>query len=203
MRCRCGHHSPCIEMRTSVTSRGALRTALVILDLISDYAYSGGERLLPQARQVATRAAQLRRRARRRGIPVIYVNDTRGRWESDQASFIRRCLDASPAAAGVVERILPGRDDYFMFKPRHSAFYATPLAELLYSLNIGTLVLTGITSHQCVLFTAIDAHVRGYAVVVARDAVAASSAEETRHALFILEHSIGARILGSRYIRFR
>ena len=189
-------------MRSSAPSRAPGRTALVILDLISDYEYPGGEGLLPHARKVARHAAQLRRRAKRRGVPVIYVNDTRGRWESDQAAFMRRCLDASPAAASVVERIMPGRDDYFMFKPRHSAFYATPLAELLYSHNAGTLVLTGITTHQCVLFTAIDAHVRGYSVIVARDAVAASSADETRHALFILERSIGARILGSRYIRF-
>lgn len=154
------------------------------------------------ARRIAPVVAGLRDRSRRSGSPVVYVNDTRDQWESDQSAFIARCLEASPAAAKLVTKILPEPEDFFMFKPRHSAFYATPLEPLLERLGSGTLVLTGVTSHQCVLFTAIDAHVRGFEVIVPRDGIAAASRVETGHALFVLEHSVGARVVNSRSIRF-
>lgn len=188
--------------RATRSGSRAERSALVILDLISDYAYPGGEELLASATRIARRIALLKRRARRSRTAVIYVNDTRGRWESDQTRFVRRCLEASPMAARVIETILPAADDYFIFKPRHSAFFATPLDELLQQLGVGTLLLSGLTAHQCVLFTAIDAHVRKYGIVVARDCVASMSPVETRHALFILERSTDARLVESRYIHF-
>jgi nicotinamidase-related amidase len=59
-----------------------------------------------------------------------------------------------------------------MFKPKHSAFFGT-------ALGVRRLVLTGMTSHQCVLFTARDAHVREYELIVPADCVAAGSREET------------------------
>ncbi len=178
-------------------------SALIILDMLSDYRYSGGMDLLPAAQRAARRIADLKRRLRTQRIPAIYVNDMHGHWESDQATFLRRCLEGPPQVASLIEKILPGPEDYFIFKPRHSAFFATPLQELLSSLAVNTLILTGLTSHQCVLFTAIDAHVRKINVTVARDCIAAASTAATRHALFILEHAVGAHVLESRYIRFR
>ena len=168
-------------MRTFSRYRGG--TALLILDLVSDYEYPKGAELLAAARRIAPFVARLRDRSRRHGSPVMYVNDTRDQWESDQSAFVGRCLDASPSVAKLITTILPAPEDFFMFKPRHSAFYATPLESLLDRLRIGTLILTGITSHQCVLSTAIDAHVRGFDVIVPRDGIAAASPVETRHAL--------------------
>jgi nicotinamidase-related amidase len=103
-----------------------------------------------------------------------------------------------------VDRLIePDLDrDYFMFKPRHSAFFGTPLQSLLGDLGIRRLVLTGITSHQCVLFTAMDAHVREYQLLVPADCVGAGSREETRHALYIAERALSARVAGSARLRF-
>lgn len=200
--CIASAFEPMNERRLSRSPARNDRTALLILDLISDYEYPGGKVLLPAALKIAKRTALLKQRARHNRAPVIYVNDTRGRWESDQTRFVRRCLEASPMAAAVIEAVMPAANDYFIFKPRHSAFYATPLDELLEQLKIRTVLLSGLTAHQCVLFTAIDAHVRRYGIVVARDCVAAMSPVETRHALFILEHSTDARLVESRYIHF-
>src|SRR3954463_4055335 len=149
------------------------RMALLILDLISDYQYPDADAIVPGAKRIARTIASLKARARRAGVPVIYVNDTRGHWESDQAKFIERCVNASKDAAEIVHTLLPTPEDYFLFKPRHSAFYATSLTELLSQLNISSLLLTGLTTHQCVLFTAVDAHVRRYEVMIASDCVAA------------------------------
>ncbi|HEU4484119.1 MAG TPA: isochorismatase family cysteine hydrolase [Povalibacter sp.] len=184
-----------------MTAPTASGTALLVLDMISDYRYPGGDAVLGAASRIAPAIASLKRRMRKLGIPTIYVNDTRGRWESDQSTFLRRCLRGPPRAARIIELLLPDSRDYFIFKPRHSAFFATPLHELLSGLDIDTLILTGMTSHQCVLFTAIDAHVRKLNVIAPRDCIGAPSAAQTRHALFILEHSVGARTVPGQRLR--
>jgi nicotinamidase-related amidase len=113
------------------------------------------------------------------------------------------CTSTGARGRDVVRLIEPDLDrDYFMFKPKHSAFFGTPLESLLRELGIRRLVLTGITSHQCVLFTAMDAHVREYELLVPADCVGAGSREETRHALFIAEHALRARVAGSARLRF-
>src|SRR5690606_34076660 len=96
----------------------------------------------------------------------------RGRWRSDRSELIARCSRPGSLGRALVQRLAPADEDYFIFKPKHSGFFATPLAALLEHLGTRTLVLTGVTTEQCVLFTAIDAYVRDYEIVVPRDCVA-------------------------------
>lgn len=179
------------------------RAALLILDMVSEFQFPDAQRVLRGARAPARRIQRLKARARAANIPVIYVNDTAGKWESDSRSFVQRCL--APAARGrdVVELIEPDLErDYFMFKPKHSALFGTSLQSLLEQLHVRRLVLTGITSHQCVLFTAVDAYVREYELVVPSDCIGAGSREETRHALFIADHALRARVVQGSRLKF-
>jgi len=177
------------------TRRRKGSTALLILDMISEFRFPDAGRVLRGARRPARAIARLKARAREADVPVIYVNDTAGRWESDPRAFIERCLRATARGRDVVELVKPQLDrDYFMFKPKHSAFFGTPLESLLGELAVRRLVLTGVSSHQCVLFTAMDAHVREYELIVPSDCVGASSREETQHALFIARRALNARV---------
>jgi nicotinamidase-related amidase len=177
--------------------------ALLVLDMVSEFRFPEAERVLRGARRPARAIARLRARARNAKVPVIYVNDTAGRWESDPRAFVRRCLTADARGRDVVRLIEPDLErDYFMFKPKHSAFFGTPLESLLRDLGIRRLVLTGITAHQCVLFTAMDAHVREYQLTMPADCVGAGSREEIKHALFIAEHALSARVAASVRLRF-
>src|SRR5512138_3280459 len=174
-----------------MTVRRGPRSALLILDMVSEFRFPDAAPVLRGARQVAPAIARLKMRARKARVPVIYVNDTVGKWESDPREFVQRCL--APRARGLeaVETIQPDLDqDYFMFKPKHSAFFGTPLESLLGQLAARQLVLTGITAHQCVLFTAMDAHVREYEIVMPGDCVGSGSRQETRHALFIAQRAL-------------
>lgn len=177
------------------------RTALLILDMVSEYRFPHADRVLRGARRAARGIARLKRRAHAAGIPVIYVNDTAGKWESDPQAFMQRCLKPPARGADVVETIAPSPNDYFMFKPRHSAFFDTPLETLLESLHVDTLVLTGVTSHQCVLFTGMDAHVRTYRLAVPADCIGALTTADTRHALYIFRHALNARVGSARTLR--
>ena len=191
------------DRRAKMTTRREAGTALLVLDMISEFCFPDAEPVLRGARRPARAIARLRARAGRAKIPVIYVNDTAGKWESDPRAFVQRCLAPDARGRDVVRLVAPDLDsDFFMFKPKHSAFFGTPLESLLGELKVRRLVLTGITSHQCVLFTAMDAHVREYQVLVPADCVGAASREETGHALFIAERALGAKVARSARLRF-
>lgn len=177
-------------------------TALVVLDMITDFRFPDGAKLLRAALPVARRIQQLRRRAKAAGVPIVYVNDNLGKWQSDRHELLKHCLGERSGGRTLVQRIAPEDDDYFIFKPRHSGFFATPLAELLRKSSIKRLILTGTTSHQCVLFTAMDAYVRDFEIIVPRDCIASPFATETGHALFVLQRSLRARTPLASSLRF-
>jgi nicotinamidase-related amidase len=177
-------------------------TALLIVDMVSEYNFPDAERILKGARKAARNIARLKQRAHAAKLPVIYVNDTAGKWESDQRAFLQRCLNPTARGHDVVELIAPEEHDYFMFKPKHSAFFGTPLHTLLQQLKISTLILTGVTSHQCVLFTATDAHVREYDLIIPSDCLGAPSAADNKHALYVFSHALNAKVTASSRVRF-
>ena len=166
--------------------------ALLIIDMISDFAFEGGDMLLQSARPVAERLAALKRRARAAAVPVIYVNDNYGKWRSDFKQQVDHVLAGTPGQP-VAELLQPDADDYFVLKPKHSGFYATPLGLLLEYLGAKTLVLTGVRTESCVLFTASDANMREYDLVVPPDGAATFNADHET-ALRVMERDMGARL---------
>jgi nicotinamidase-related amidase len=160
--------------------------ALLIIDMISDFAFEGGDELLAQALPIAPVLRALKARARAAGIPVVYANDNYGRWQSDLDRLIENATRPDSAGRELVEQLLPAGDDYFVLKPKHSAFYSTTLGTLLQYLGTKTLILTGTAANMCILFTASDAYMRDYFLVVPEDCVASAAAEDTRTALHLM-----------------
>jgi nicotinamidase-related amidase len=158
-------------------------TVLLILDMLSDFRFPDGEQVLRAARRIAPRIARLKERARAAGAATCYVNDNTGRWRSDLSALLAHVTSDEARGADVCSQLAPAATDYVVLKPRHSAFYATPLEVLLEHWGAKRLILTGVTSHQCVLFTANDAHVRNYELFVPADCIGAPSTGDTRFAL--------------------
>jgi nicotinamidase-related amidase len=177
------------------------RAALLILDMISDFQFPDGPKVRHAARQIAPRIAALKKRAKKAGIACIYINDNPGRWRSDSRALIERCVQPGAAGADILERLRPEESDYFILKPRHSAFYGTPLEVLLTHLGTRRLILTGVSGHQCVLFTANDAHVRNFEVIVPSDCVAGPTTQDTSFALHYFHSVLGARVTPSSTLR--
>jgi nicotinamidase-related amidase len=171
--------------------------AVLLVDVISDFEFDGGDRLLTHARPMARRLAALARRARALGVPVLYVNDNFGRWRSDFASLVRHCLRDRVKGRPIARLLRPARRDYFVLKPKHSAFMATPLETLLTYLGTERLVVTGLTADRCVLFTAADAHMRDFRVHVPRDCVASIDLDDHARALVHMERVLGADLTPS------
>jgi nicotinamidase-related amidase len=157
--------------------------ALVLIDWINDLEFDAGDRLFPQALKAAKATAALRARAKRAGVPVIYCNDNFGKWRSDFRSLLEHCLKDEVRGRPIAQLLAPDAEDYFVLKPKHSGFHSTTLDVLLAHLGARTLILTGIATNYCVLFTAHDAHMRDFKLVVPRDCVAAEEEADNRHAL--------------------
>ena len=157
--------------------------ALILIDVINDLDFDSGDAMLPAALAMADRIKELKAKARAAGVPVIYVNDNFGRWQSNFQKLIDHALETESKGRPLVERLKPDEEDYFVLKPKHSGFFSTSLDILLDYLQVETLILTGIASNICVLFTANDAYMRDFNVVVPSDCVAANSEELNRAAL--------------------
>jgi len=168
--------------------------AVLLIDVINDLEFDGGEALLTQALPMADQLARLKRRAKQAGIPVIYINDNFGRWQSDFAKLLAHCLDDEVRGQPLAARLQPEPEDYFVLKPKHSGFYSTTLELLLRALQVHTLLLTGLTGDICVLFTANDAYMRDFHLVVPADCVASQDPEENRHALRHMQRVLKADI---------
>jgi nicotinamidase-related amidase len=159
------------------------RVALLIIDMINAFDFEGADAMFPRALAAARAVAALKHRARQAGVPVVYVNDNFGKWRSDFRRLLEHCLREPVRGKPIAEALKPDDEDYFVLKPKHSGFQYTALDILLAHLGAETLILTGVAGNFCVLFTAHDAYMRDYHLVVPRDCVASQTAADDRYAL--------------------
>jgi nicotinamidase-related amidase len=178
-------------------------TVLLLIDVINDLEFDGGEKLLTQALPMAVSLAALKRSAKAAGVPAIYVNDNFGRWRSDFTKLVRHCLEEDVRGRPVVAHLIPEQDDYFVLKPKHSAFFQTNLESLLGYLEASTLVLTGMAADIYILFSANDAYMRDFKIVIPSDCVASEEANANQQALMLMQRVLKANTSPSSELEFR
>lgn len=168
------------------------RTAILIVDMMSDFEFEDGEKLWPHAAAAAENIKLLKQRAKSHGAPVVYVNDNYGHWEEDFRSFVSRIKGSSSEGRRITDLLAPEENDLYVLKTQRSGFYETPLSILLQSLKVVNLIVCGVTTDICVLFTAHDAYMRGFRVFVPSDCSAAVETEYHSEALKLLERVASA-----------
>ena len=166
--------------------------ALLLVDVINPMDFPEAGQLLRTAVAAAGQLADLKRRAQAAGAPVVYANDNFGRWRSDLSAVVERCREPGCAGRPVAEQLLPDPDDYFVLKPKHSAFFSTTLDVLLRHLKVRTVVVGGFAADMCVLFTANDAYMRDLRVVVPADGVASNDPADREAALALMRRVLSA-----------
>jgi nicotinamidase-related amidase len=127
-------------------------------------------------------------------VQTIYANDNYGLWQADFKAVWARCTAMRGAPARIARLLQPRRADLTILKPRHSAFYSTPLDLLLRQLRCKKLIVAGLAADNCVLFTAMDAYLHGYALWVPQDCTAAESEEAKAGALAHMQRVLKARV---------
>ncbi len=157
--------------------------ALLIVDFITPLNFEGAEHLVPEAVAAARALGCLRQRMVQAGVPVVYANDNYGLWQSNFRAMVAYCLRQPGEVGEITLLVAPGPQDIAILKPRHSAFYGTPLELLLDQMKVERLVLAGLSTDMCVQMTAMDAYVRSYPTWVPADCTAAASPDAKAQAL--------------------
>ncbi len=169
--------------------------ALVIIDMLNDYDHPDGDALRESARSVLRPIAQLVDAAADADVPIIHINDTHGRWDAGREELTALAEQGLPDED--VAAIVPATGAPLLLKARHSVFYGSPLEYLLQNNGIGRLVFTGQVTEQCVLYSALDAYIRHFKVIVPRDAVAHIDKDLADAALRMMEQNMRAHLIAT------
>src|SRR4051812_27328290 len=127
----------------------AVKRALILVDFINLFDFEHSEKLAARAIEAAKRTAALKKRTKAAGMPCIYANDNFGHWTSEFSALVQDCLAKGGASREIASVLEPERGDYSVLKPRHSAFYETPLQFLLEELKVDSLIVTGLSTDMC------------------------------------------------------
>jgi nicotinamidase-related amidase len=171
------------------------KTALIVTDMISSYDHPDAEKLVASVEERLPQMVDLVERATDEGVHIIYVNDNFGAWNSNREDLVEDALRSEHKA--LVEPIAPEHDTSFVVKARHSIFFETPLEYLLREDEIERIVLIGQVTEQCILYSALDAYIRHFQVVVPPDAVACIHEDLAKAALRMMELNMDAEIVAS------
>jgi nicotinamidase-related amidase len=185
------------------SAKSTRRTALLLIDVINDMDFEGSASLVRHAEAMARRLRALKRRARAAGLPTIYINDNFGKWRSDFRATVAYCLKAGVPGRNVARILKPDARDYFVLKPKQSAFYGTTLDTLLRELGTTKVILTGVAGDNCVLFSANDAYMRDLELFIPSDCIASNTEAENHSALQLMKKVVKADIRPSTDLRLR
>jgi nicotinamidase-related amidase len=168
------------------------RTALIVIDMLNPYEHEDADKLVASVEKALPQIVALRERAVEQDVMTFYVNDNHDDWESSRDELVKAALGG--ARPDLVEPILPRDEDTFIAKTRHSIFYATPLEYILGQEDVDHVVLTGQVTEQCILYSALDAHLRHLDKTVPRDAVAHIFEDLAEASLTMMERNMHAEV---------
>lgn len=167
------------------------KTALLIIDMINDFNFNAGEALAKNTEKIIDSILKLKKSFNEKDMPVIYINDHYNLWQADFEKIMDYC--SNETSEEIIKKIAPEKNqDYFLIKPKHSAFYGTALHTLLQQLKVDTLILSGIAGNICVLFTANDAYMREYNLIIPEDFIASNDDEDNKYALTMMKNVLSA-----------
>ena len=167
-------------------------SALIVTDMLNAYDFEEGDDLAANVERALPNIHMLIDRAKSEDVPIIYVNDNYGDWNSSQEELYEKALAGEHPE--LVESVKPPADASFVIKARHSIFYQTPLEYLLTQREIDRVVLVGQVTEQCILYSALDAYVRQLQVAVPADSVAHIHEDLAEAALKMMETNMSADV---------
>ena len=169
-----------------------MKTAVVVVDMINDFVT--GALKCESAAKIIPNIQRLLDFARKKGISIIYTNDTHLPGIDEEFEIWPQHALVGTKGAEVIEELKPVKGDYVLQKRRYSAFFGTYLDLLLRELKVDTLVLVGLVTNVCIQNTAADAFFRGYRVIVPEDCVEATREEAQKAGIEYMKTIYGCKI---------
>lgn len=162
--------------------KGNNKTALLIIDMLRDFVEKGAPLEVPKARSIVANIKREVDRARRNNIPVIYSCDSHLKDDREFEIWPPHAVKGTRGAE-VIDELKPREGDIVIRTRTYSGFFRTSLDKTLKELGVRRLILTGVVTNICILYTAVDAYMRGYEVSVPEDCVTALRTADHRFAM--------------------
>lgn len=166
--------------------------ALLVIDVLADFSHEDGASLLASFRERGAAIAAVIESARDSGIPVVYINDDRDRWDGDAPALARESVNGT--GGDVIRPLLPRTGDSVLLKHRYSAFDHTALELLLQARSVERVLIVGAATEGCVVQTALDAREHGLKATILADACATTDPDLEELALRYAEEVGGIRV---------
>lgn len=169
-----------------------MRQALLVIDMLNDFVREKAPLEVPGSREIIFNIKREIEKARQNEMPVIYLCDAHKPDDPEFKIWPPHCIEGTEGAE-VIEELKPDKDDFIVKKVSYSGFYNTKLEELLKSLGVQKLFLTGIVTNICVLYTGVDALMRGFEVEIIEDCVAGLNNDDHKFAIRQLKEVLKPR----------
>jgi nicotinamidase-related amidase len=171
-------------------------TSLIVIDMLNAYDHEDADALAESVTEKLPQIVKLRDTAGERDdVMLVYVQDNHDAWNAERDDLVERaCQGKHPE---LVEPIAPVGRVALLQKGRHSIYYQTALDHLLKVEEVQRVILVGQVTEQCILYSALDAYLRGYEVVVPPDAVAHIDEELATAALGMMERNMHADLVAA------
>ncbi|MEJ2745929.1 MAG: cysteine hydrolase [bacterium] len=161
-------------------------TAVLVIDMLNDFVLKGAPLEVPRARRIIPAIKKRLTRAAREHVPVIYVCDKHRKEDPEFKVWPKHAVNGS-SGSEIIAELKPRSRDYIIDKTTYSAFYRTKLERLLKKLGTKKVVIAGLVTEICVLYSAVGACMRGFQVEVPEDCVAGMTEGDHRFALRQIE----------------
>jgi nicotinamidase-related amidase len=151
--------------------------ALLVIDFVEAYLSEGSPLYagVESAREGAVRLLEACRAAR---LPIVHTQVEYDPGGRNGGIFFRkvpalRCFERGvhPEWCAFGRGLAPMAGETVITKQYASAFFGTPLASLLTSMQVDTVLMAGVSTSGCVRASAVDCCQHGFIPVVVRDAV--------------------------------
>lgn len=177
--------------------RGVIKVsgkAVVVIDMLVDFIYFLGALYVgDDAARVVFPIVDLLEKERAAGTKIIYLCDRHTRDDAEFKMFPPHCIEGTKGA-GIVSELRPQEGDAIIYKRRFSGFSGTDLDVTLREYDINELVLVGVFTNICVLYTAADARNLNYSVSVPKNCVASPDSRAHEFALKEMANSLGVKV---------
>lgn len=170
------------------------KKALLVIDMLNDFLLEGAPLEVPKGREIIPALKGKIEEARKEGTSIIYICDSHDKDDEEFKVWPPHAISGTEGAE-VIKELQPEKKDYIIKKKRYSGFFGTELDVTLKKLGVEELIITGLVTNICVLYTTADAVMRSYQVTIPKDSVAALNEEEGQFALNQMKNILKAKII--------
>lgn len=166
----------------------------MVVDMINDFVT--GKFGSKQARAIIPKIAELLRKARQKGIPIIYLRDAHFSDDREISIWGEHAMKGSKGSE-IIPELKPENNDIVIEKRWYSGFVGTELQKFLKDMGIDAIIFTGVSTEICVQNNVAYAYFLGYKTIVPKDCTASMDEESYEMSLRYMNSIFGTEITTS------